>query len=159
MHSIKCTQCGHNLLKSRLVLIRIDTIISNCISNGLKVLPKIPAYQNTPHFILLICSISQNTCTLSCLTKNLMAYCSLVDFHSLPLTKRFLITHSAIQPIGMPSTFCIDKTVPGFLDVIPFQLFIEIKIRLHKQLGSIALCQVVRDLQDNYGSSDLLQCF
>jgi hypothetical protein len=51
-----------------------------------------------------------------------MDYCPLVDFHSFPLTKRFLITPCAIYQIGTPSTFCIDKAVPGFLDVIPFQL-------------------------------------
>ena len=48
----------------------------------------------------------------------IMGYCRLVDFHSFPLTKQFPITSSAIYPIGTPSTFCIDKTAPGFLDVI-----------------------------------------
>ena len=49
-----------------------------------------------------------------------MGYRPLVDFYPFPLTKRFAITPSAIKPIGTPSTFCIDKTVPGFLDVKPF---------------------------------------
>ena len=47
-----------------------------------------------------------------------MGYHTLVDFMSFPLTKQFPITPA---PIGMPSTSCIDKTVPGFSDVIPFQ--------------------------------------
>ena len=51
-----------------------------------------------------------------------MGYRPLVDFHSFALTKQFPITPSAIQPIGTPSTFCIDKTVQGFLDVIQFWL-------------------------------------
>ena len=50
-----------------------------------------------------------------------MGYRPLVDFHHFCLTKRFPITPSAIQPIGTPSTFCIDNIVPGFLDVIQFQ--------------------------------------
>ena len=64
---------------------------------------------------------------LSCWTTILMNYCPLVaqclplvDFHSFPLTKWFPITPSAIQPIGTLSTFFINTTVPGFLDVIPF---------------------------------------
>ena len=39
----------------------------------------------------------------------------LVDFHLFSLTKRFPITPSAIY-------ICIDKTVPGFLDVTRFLL-------------------------------------
>ena len=50
-----------------------------------------------------------------------MGYRPLVDFHHFRLTKPFPITHSAIYPIGTPSTFCIDNTVPGFLDVMQFQ--------------------------------------
>ena len=42
-----------------------------------------------------------------------MGYCPLVDFRLFSLTKRFPITPSAIY-------ICIDKTVPGFLDVIKF---------------------------------------
>ena len=42
-----------------------------------------------------------------------MAYCPLVDFHLFSLTKWFPITPSAIY-------ICIDKTVPGFLDVTRF---------------------------------------
>ena len=51
-----------------------------------------------------------------------MGYDPLVDFHPFSLTKRFPIIPSTIQPIGTPSTFCLDKTVSGFLDVKPFQL-------------------------------------
>jgi hypothetical protein len=43
-----------------------------------------------------------------------MGYRPLVDFHLFSLTKRFPIISSAIY-------ICIDKTVPGFLDVILFQ--------------------------------------
>ena len=42
-----------------------------------------------------------------------MGYRPLVDFHLFSLTKRFPITPSAIY-------ICIDKTVPGFLDVTRF---------------------------------------
>jgi len=38
------------------------------------------------------------------------------------------------QPIGMPSKFCIDKTVPGFLDVIPF-LSLDVAIFVVLQLN------------------------
>jgi hypothetical protein len=54
---------------------------------------------------------------LSCTTTNLMGYRPLVDFHSFPLTKQFPIPPSTI---GTTSRFCIDKTVPGFLDVTRF---------------------------------------
>ena len=50
-----------------------------------------------------------------------MGYHPLVDFHLFSLTKRFPITPRAIYLIGTPSTFCIDKTLPGFFDAIPFQ--------------------------------------
>ena len=77
-----------------------------------------------------------------------MGYCPLVDFHSFPLTKQFPITPRAIQLIGTPSTFCIEKTVPGFLDVIPFlSLDIAIFVVLHLnegpfQEGSNTVCMV-----------------
>ncbi len=57
----------------------------------------------------------------SCTTTNLMGYRPLLDFPHLHLTKLFPMTPSAIQPIGTTATFCINKTVPSFLDVIPFQ--------------------------------------
>ena len=50
------------------------------------------------------------------------------------LTMRFPITPSTIQPIEMPSTFCINKTVPGFLDVIRFQL-LDVAIFVVQQLN------------------------
>ena len=42
-----------------------------------------------------------------------MGYHRLVDFHLFSLTKRFPITPGTIY-------ICIDKTVPGFLDVTRF---------------------------------------
>ena len=59
----------------------------------------------------------------------------LVDFHSFSLTKQFPITPSAILLIGSLSTFCIDKTVPGFLDLIPFQL-LDVTIFVVQQLNT-----------------------
>ena len=51
-----------------------------------------------------------------------MGYCTLValclplaDLHHFCLTKWFPKTHSAILPIRMPSAFCIDQIVPGFV--------------------------------------------
>ena len=63
-----------------------------------------------------------------------MGYHPLADFHSFPLTKQFPITPSAIFLIGTPSTFCIDKTVPGFLDVILF-LLLDVAIFVVLQLN------------------------
>ena len=54
-----------------------------------------------------------------------MVYCPLVDFYHFPLTKRFSITYSQrhlADQNTMPTTFCIDKIVPGLLDVIQFLL-------------------------------------
>ena len=64
-----------------------------------------------------------------------MGYRSLVDFHPFPLTKRFPITPSAIQLIGTPSIFCINKTVPGFLDVTRF-LLLDVTVCDVQQLNS-----------------------
>ena len=51
-----------------------------------------------------------------------MGYCPqvvqclpLADLHHFRLTKGFPKTHSAIQPIGTPSAFCIHQIVPGFV--------------------------------------------
>ena len=41
-------------------------------------------------------------------------------FSSFNFDQAVLITHSAIQLIETQSTFCIDETVPCFLDVISF---------------------------------------
>ena len=54
-----------------------------------------------------------------------MGYCPLVDFHLFSLTKRFPITPSAIY-------ICIDKTVPGFLDVTRF-LPLDVTITINEQ--------------------------
>ena len=68
-----------------------------------------------------------------------MGYHPLVDFHSFSLTERFPITPSTIYPIGKPSTFCIDKTVHRFLDVIPFQLLdVAIFVVVQLNFGSLA---------------------
>ena len=59
---------------------------------------------------------------LSCQTTNFMGYHPLVvlclllaDLHNFRLTKRFPKIHRAIQPIQMPSAFCINQIVPGFV--------------------------------------------
>ena len=52
---------------------------------------------------------------LSCLTTNFMDCLPLADLHHFCLTKRFPNTPSAIQPIGMPSVFCMDQILPGFV--------------------------------------------
>ena len=39
----------------------------------------------------------------------------MADLHHFCLTKHFPKTHSAIQPIGTPSAFCIHQIVPGFV--------------------------------------------
>ena len=67
-----------------------------------------------------------------------MGYRHLVDFHLFSLTKQFPITPSAIQLIGTPSTFCIDKTVPGFFNVIPF-LLLDVTIFVVLQLNCLEL--------------------
>ena len=69
-----------------------------------------------------------------------MGYHPLVDFHFFSLTKLFPITPSAIQPIGISSTFCINKTVPGFLDVILFQS-LDVGIFVVQQLNSEQVMQ------------------
>ena len=59
-----------------------------------------------------------------------MGYRPLVDFHLFSVTKRFPITPSAIY-------ICINKTVPGFLDVILFQsldVTIFVVVQLNEQI-------------------------
>ena len=46
------------------------------------------------------------------------------------------LVDSAIQPIKISHTFCIYKTVPGFLDVIPFQL-LDVVIFVVQQLNDL----------------------
>ena len=60
-----------------------------------------------------------------------MGYRPLVDFHLFSLTKRFPITPSAIY-------ICIDKTVPGFLDVTRFQS-LDVTIFVVSQLNYFAI--------------------
>ena len=56
-----------------------------------------------------------------------MGYLPLVDFHLFSLTKRFPITPSTIY-------ICINKTVPGFLDVTRF-LSLDVTIFVVYQLN------------------------